>query len=183
VLIGGSPTDNNAKLFRQGQMNILKPLVAKGDIKIVADQWAKDWQPVEALKIMENALTRAGNKVDAVLASNDGTAGGAIQALKEQKLAGKAAVSGQDADLAACRRLVEGSQSMTVYKPIRKLAETAAELAVAMAKGQMPATTKTVANGKIDVPSVLLDAMVVDKNNLDATVIADGYHSKEDIYK
>jgi len=78
-------------------MNIVQPLVDKGDIKIVSDQWAKDWQAVEALKIMENALTRTGNKVDAVVASNDGVAGGAIQALGEQKLAGKIPVSGQDA--------------------------------------------------------------------------------------
>ena len=91
----------------------------KGDIKIVADQWAKDWQAVEALKIMENALTRTDNKVDAVVASNDGTAGGAIQALAEQKLAGKVLVSGQDADLAACQRIVAGTQTMTIYKPIK----------------------------------------------------------------
>ena len=182
VLIGGAPTDNNAKLFRQGQMNVLQPLVDKGAIKIVSNQWAEDWQPVKALKIMENALTRAANKVDAVVASNDGTAGGAIQALKEQKLAGKVLVSGQDADLAGCKRLVEGTQAMTVYKPIRKLAETAAELAVAMASGKMPETSKVVPNGKMDVPSVLLDPVVVDKDNLDQTVIADGFHKKEDIY-
>ncbi len=119
VLIGGAPTDNNARLFRDGQMNILKPLVDKGDIKVVADQWAKDWQPVEALKITENALTKNNNQVDAVVASNDGIAGAAIQALGEQKLAGKVLVSGQDAELAGCQRVAAGTQSMTIYKPIR----------------------------------------------------------------
>ena len=89
VFIGGAPTDNNALMFREGQMNILKPYVDRGDIKVVADQWATDWQAVEALKITENALTKNNNKVDAVLVSNDGTAGGAIQALSEQNLAGK----------------------------------------------------------------------------------------------
>ena len=184
VLIGGAPTDNNAKLFRQGQMNILKPLIDKGDIKVVADQWANDWLPVEALKIMENALTKNNNQVDAVVVSNDGTAGGAIQALAEQKLAGKVFVSGQDADLAGCQRIVAGTQSMTVYKPIKQLAVKAAELAVAMAQKQaLTDKTTPINNGKKDVPSVLLAPIQVDKDNLDATVIADGYQKKEDVYK
>jgi D-xylose transport system substrate-binding protein len=184
VLIGGAPTDNNAKLFRQGQMNVLAPYIKRGDIKIKGDQWANDWLPVEALKIMENALTRNHNAVDAVVVSNDGTAGGAIQALTEQKLAGKVVVSGQDADLAGCQRIVAGTQSMTVYKPIRLLAEKAAEVAFAMA-AQKPFADKTVAinNGKKDVPAVLIAPVQVDKSNLDATVIADGFHSKEDVYK
>jgi D-xylose transport system substrate-binding protein len=184
VLIGGAPTDNNAKLFRQGQMNILKPLIDKGDIKVVSDQWAADWLPVEALKIMENALTKNNNRVDAVVASNDGTAGGAIQALAEQKMAGKVFVSGQDADLAGCQRIVAGTQSMTVYKPIKQLAAKAAELAVALAQKQaITDKTSPINNGKKDVPSVLLAPVQVDKDNLDATVIADGYQKKEDVYK
>lgn len=182
VLIGGAPTDNNARLFRQGQMNVLDPLVKKGDIKVVADQWARDWQPSEALKIMENALTVNHNKVDAVLVSNDGTAGGAIQALQEQKLAGKKAVSGQDADLAACRRIVAGTQSMTVYKPIKLLAQRAAELAVAMARKESIQTSQKVPNGKADIPSVLIAPVSVDKANLDSTVIADGFHGRQEIY-
>lgn len=184
VLIGGAPTDNNAKLFRQGQMNVLKPYVKRGDIKVVADQWANDWLPVEALKHMENALTKNKNQVDAVVASNDGTAGGAIQALNEQKLAGKVLVSGQDADLAGCQRIVAGTQSMTVYKPIKSLATRAAEVAVAMAKGEgAPAATQKVNNNFKEVPSVLLEPIQVDKANLDATVIADGYQKKEEVYK
>jgi D-xylose transport system substrate-binding protein len=184
VLIEGAPTDNNAALLYQGQMKILKPLIAKGDIKVVSEQWAKDWQPSEALKIMENALTRSNNKVDAVLAANDGTAGGAIQALAEQKLAGKVLVTGQDADLAACQRVAEGSQSMTVYKSLTMEAYKAAELAVAMAKKQplTEATTK-VNNGKKDVPSVLLVPMLVDKDNMMATVIKDGFQKMEEVYK
>src|SRR6266571_3308847 len=134
VFVGGAPTDNNALLLREGQMKVLKPSVDKGDVKIVSDQWARDWQPIEALKIMENALTRVNNQVDAVVASNDGTAGGAIQALTEQKLAGKVLVTGQDAELAACQRIVAGTQSMTIYKPLKKLAEQAADYAVKLAQ-------------------------------------------------
>ena len=184
VVIEGAPTDNNAALLRKGQFQVLQPYIDRGDIKIVGDQWAKDWLPVEALKIMENTLTRMGNKVDAVLASNDGMAGGAIQALAEQNLAGKVLVTGQDADLAACQRIVEGTQSMTIYKSLTEEAYKAAEMAVAMAKNE-PLTEKTtmVPNGKKDVPSILLVPMSVDKDNITATIIADGFQKKEDVYK
>jgi D-xylose transport system substrate-binding protein len=183
VMIEGSDTDNNAHLFKQGQMNILKPLVDKGDIKIVYDQFTKEWSPANALANMENALTANGNKVDAVVAANDGTAGGAIQALTAQSLAGKVPVSGQDAELAACQRIVEGTQTMTVYKPIKDLATKAAQLAIKVAKGEDVGADKKVNNKKIDVPSILLAPVAVDKSNMDATVIADGFHKKEDVYK
>jgi D-xylose transport system substrate-binding protein len=184
VLIGGAPTDNNARLVRNGQMTALKAAVDRGDVKIVTDQWAKEWQPVEALKIMENALTRNNNQVDIVVASNDGTAGGAIQALAEQKLAGKVLVTGQDADLAACQRIVAGTQTMTVYKPIKLLADKAAEVAIRMARKEaLTEASRTTNNGKKDVPSLLLEPVAVDKSNLDATVIADGFQKKEDVYR
>jgi D-xylose transport system substrate-binding protein len=184
VLIGGSPTDNNALLFRKGQMNILKPLADKGDITIVSDQWAKDWQAVEALKIMENALTRTNNQVAAVVASNDGLAGGAIQALAEQKLAGKVFVSGQDAELAACQRVVGGTQTMTVYKPLKALATKAAEVAIKFARKQEHGeATKPLNNGAKDVPSILMAPVAVDASNMMQTVIADGFHKYEDVYR
>ena len=108
--------------LHQGQMNVLKPAVDRGDVKIVADQYAKEWQASEALNIVENALTRTNNQVDAIVASNDGTARGAVQALEGQHLAGKVLVSGQDADLASLKLIVEGKQTMTIYKPIQPLA-------------------------------------------------------------
>lgn len=183
VYIGGSDTDNNAHLFKKGAFNVLQPLIDKGDIEIVYDQFTKDWSPAVALANMENALTANNNQIDAVVAANDGTAGGVIQALAAQGLAGEIPVSGQDAELAAVQRIVEGTQTMTVYKPIKALAEKAAELAVKLAKGEDLGADKTVNNGKIDVPSVLLDPISVDKSNVDATVIADGFHAKEDVYK
>jgi D-xylose transport system substrate-binding protein len=183
VLIGGAPTDNNAKLFRQGQMNVLQPAVDRGDVHIVADQWAKDWQPSEALKHTENALTQASNNVAAVVASNDGTAGGAVQALAAQGLAGRVLVSGQDAELAGVQRVVEGTQSMTIYKPIKPLANQAAEAAIALARGERPKTNGNVNNGTKDVPSILLEPVVVDKANVSDTVIKDGYHKLEEVYR
>jgi D-xylose transport system substrate-binding protein len=110
-LLGGAPTDSNAKMLRDGQLKVLQPLIDKGDIKVVGKQWVKDWSPSEAMSIVENALTANGNKIDAVVASNDATAGGAIQALASQKLDGKVAVSGQDSDLAAVKRVIAGTQN------------------------------------------------------------------------
>jgi D-xylose transport system substrate-binding protein len=149
----------------------------------VADQWSKDWLPSEALSHTENALTQAQNKVVAVVASNDSTAGGVVQALEEQKLAGKVLVSGQDADLAACQRIVAGTQSMTVYKPITPLATRAAEIAVALAKHQPVDSNAKVNNGMKDVPSYLLEPIVVDKSNMAQTVIKDGFLKMEDVYR
>ncbi|WP_411334127.1 D-xylose ABC transporter substrate-binding protein [Metabacillus indicus] len=183
VLIEGADTDNNAHLFKKGQMNVLQPLIDSGDIKVVYDQWTEEWDPANALANMENALTANNNKVDAVVAANDGTAGGVIQALAAQGLAGKIPVSGQDAELAAAQRIVEGTQTMTVYKPINLIAETVADLAVKMANGEEVETNGKVNNGKIDVPSLLLDPVPVNKDNIDDTIIKDGFHKKEDVYK
>ncbi len=183
LLIGGAPTDYNAKLFRDGQMAVLKPVVAKGDVKIVADPWAKEWLASEALKHTENALTKTNNNIQAIVASNDGTAGGAISALKQQNLAGKVLVTGQDAELPACQRVVEGVQAMTIYKPLKKLTEQAVEAAIAIAKGEEVKTTQTVNNGKKDVASILIKPVVVDKDNMMSTVIADGFQTEAAVYK
>lgn len=183
VYIGGSDTDNNAHLFKKGAMNVLQPLIDSGDIEIVYDQWTRDWNPANAQSNMENALTANSNNIDAVVAANDGTAGGVIQALAAQGMDGTIPVSGQDAELAATQRIVEGTQTMTVYKPIKNLAETSAELAIQLAKGESIETNSTVNNDKIEVPSILLDPVAVNKNNIDDTIIADGFHSEEDVYR
>lgn len=184
VVIEGSPTDNNASLLRDGQMKVLKPYIDRKDIKVVADQWANDWSPIEALKIMENALTKNKNQIDAVLCSNDGMAGGVCQALAAQNLTGKILVTGQDGDLAACQRIVKGIQSMTIYKSLKDEAEQAAVLATTLAKGgQVTGSFTNVDNGKAKVPSILLLPKQVDKNNIDSTIIADGFQKKEDVYK
>ncbi len=185
-LLGGAPTDNNAQLLRQGQMRALKTAIDSGDIQLVSEgkHWAVNWDPRDALKKAEQVLTQTNNKVDAVVASNDGTAGGVIQALEGQNLAGTVLVSGQDAELAACQRIVKGTQTMTVYKPIHLIATKAAQAAVALAKDEEIAeATQTVNNGKIDVPSILLTPIQVDKNNLDEIVIKDGFHTRDAVYQ
>lgn len=183
-IFAGAPTDNNATLFRKGAMEVIQPLVDKGDIKILYDQAIKDWQPEQALKLAENALTINNNKVDAIVAPNDGTAGGIIQALEAQKLAGKVPITGQDAELAAIKRIVAGQQSMTVFKDVRTLADEAAELAVGLAQGKDMSSSVNgkVANGKIDVPSILLDPVVITKDNIDDKLVNTGWFTKDQVY-
>jgi D-xylose transport system substrate-binding protein len=176
VRIYGAPTDNNAKMFKQGQDNILEPLIKSGRVKIVAEDWALDWKPENAKKIMNAAIAKIGHDFDAVIASNDGTAGGAIQALLEEGLAGKKLVTGQDADLAACQRILRGTQSMTVFKPVNKLAALTARKAVAVAKGEKIETKQTIHNGFKAVPAVFEEIISVDKTNLMETVVAAGFH-------
>jgi D-xylose transport system substrate-binding protein len=184
LVLAGSPTDNNAKLFREGAMKFIKPLADKGDIKIVMDQFVKDWQPSEAQKLCEQALTANQNKIDAVLAPNDGTAGGCIQALAAQGLAGKVPITGQDAELAGAIRIVQGTQSMTIFKDTRELGKKAVEMAVDLANGKAIDTQgKTVNNGKKDVPSVLLTPFIVTKDNLDKLLVESGYLAKEKVYR
>jgi D-xylose transport system substrate-binding protein len=182
VRVYGSPTDNNAKLFKQGQDNILNPLIKKGDIKVVRQDWAEDWRPENAKRIVNAAITDTGGQFDAVLASNDGTAGGAIQALTEAGSAKKMIVTGQDAELAACQRIARDTQSMTIYKPLKVLATKAAENAVALAKGKPLIATATVNNGKIDVPSIFNPVYTVTKENLRSTVIKDGFHTEAEVF-
>ncbi len=182
VLIGGSPTDYNAILLRKGQMNVLQPAVDRKDIKLISEQYAREWKAEEALRITEDALTRTGNKIDAIVASNDGTAGGAISALEAAGVAGKVLVTGQDAQKDAIQRIVKGTQTMTIYKPIQPLAFGAVDAAIKLAKHETVAAPDKINNGKKDVPAILIPPLVVDKSNVDATVIKDGYHKREEIY-
>jgi len=164
IVLGGAPTDHNAKLIREGQMAALEDAVKSGDIKIVADPWVPDWQADAAMQLTEAALTKARNQVVAVVASNDVTAGGAIKALEKHGLAGKVLVSGQDANLDAVRRLASGTQIMTVYKPLRPLARAAAATAVQMAKGEKVEGTSTVDNGMKQVQAILFSPTTIHKD-------------------
>ena len=180
--IYGAKSDNNALLFKQGQDEVLAPYIKSGEIDVVDEQFADDWKPENAKRITNAALTKVGKSLDAVLASNDGTAGGAIQALSEEGLAGKVIVTGQDAELVACQRIAQGTQAMTIFKPLKELAGRAAELSVALARGKPVVANSVADNGKVEVPTVMMDVKIVTKANLMQTVVADGMHSKEDIY-
>jgi len=179
--IGGSPTDNNALLLKEGTMKILDPLIKNKSAKLVVDSFSLGWQPEEAYKAI-HAYLASGKKLDAIIAANDGTAGGVIKALEEYGLAGKVPVSGQDADLIACQRVIAGTQTMTIYKSLKKMAYSAAEAAVMFAKGDTPKVNGILNNGKNDVPSYFLTPILVTKENMDITVIADEFHTHDQIY-
>ncbi|MCJ2072934.1 D-xylose ABC transporter substrate-binding protein [Methylobacterium sp. J-030] len=179
-LMGGAPTDNNSKILRQGQMKVLQPAIDAGKIKIVGSQFVPEWSATTALQIMEDALTANKNAIDGVVASNDAEAGGVVQALTAQNLAGKTAVSGQDADLAAVQRVKAGTQTVTVYKPLKEIATKAADLAVALVKGRTPQFNATLNNGKTDVPSIFLTPVLVTKQNWDI-VVKDGFYTEAQI--
>jgi D-xylose transport system substrate-binding protein len=149
---------------------------------VVFDAMAPEWKPENAERLMEEALKQTNGQVDAVICGNDGTAGGVIRALYRHGLAGKVIVAGQDADLAAILRIVQGTQLMTVYKPIRQLASQAAEIAVTMARGQQAPVNAKVNNGLKEVPAFLLKPIPVDRYNIRETVIKDGFHREEDIF-
>jgi D-xylose transport system substrate-binding protein len=178
VMIDGAATDNNALQFKAGAHKILDPLFKNGTFKLGYESMTPNWDPANGLREMEQALTKLNNHVDGVLSANDGLAGSVIQALHAQGLDGKIPVTGQDATNAGLHRIMLGTQSMTVYKAVPKEAEAAAELAVDLLKGQQPPSslvTGTVTDGSNTVPAVLLKPIVVTKDNIQSTVIKDGF--------
>jgi len=175
VVINGSPTDNNARMFKAGAHSVIDG----SGFTVGAEYDTPDWSPDKAQQQMEQAITSIGkDKIIGVYAANDGTAGGAIAAMKSNGIKPLPPVTGQDAELAAIQRVVSGEQFMTVYKAIRPEAEVAAELAVALARGQAAPAGKVnakVNNGQKDVPAILLAPVSVTKANVKSTVVADGF--------
>jgi D-xylose transport system substrate-binding protein len=185
VMINGSPTDNNAKLFKQGAHSVFDPLVQAGKLTIAKEYDTPDWSPDQAQNEMQQALTALSNKVDGVYAANDGTASGAIAAMVAAGINPLPPVTGQDAELAAIQRILSGEQYMTIYKAIKPEADAAAQLAYdLLTDTAVPADMtqgKTVNNGKIDVASVLLTPIVVTKDNIQDTVVKDGFWTVQQI--
>ncbi|MDI3341120.1 MAG: sugar ABC transporter substrate-binding protein [Sphaerobacter sp.] len=185
VMINGSPTDNNAGQFKQGAHSVFDPLVQQGQLTIAMEYDTPDWSPDQAQNEMQQALTALGNQVDGVYAANDGTASGAIAAMKAAGLSPLPPVTGQDAELAGIQRILAGEQYMTVYKAIKPEAEVAAELAFALLTGQdVPASVtggRTVNNNAIDVPAVLLTPVAVTRDTIQDTVVADEFWTVEQI--
>jgi D-xylose transport system substrate-binding protein len=180
VLLAGAPSDDNAKILCTEQKKILQPYIDRGDIKVVAEAYNRDWTPTEAYLHMTEAIESSKGMIDVVLSSNDRMAGAAIQALQEHNLS-KVLVTGQDADLAAIIRILDGTQSMTIYKSVSKEGARAAEEAVKLAKGEKIETDKTMDNGRKKVPAIMLKLSVVTKENVKSTVIKDGFQKLESI--
>jgi D-xylose transport system substrate-binding protein len=190
VLLGGSPTDNNATLVRMGQMKALQPYIDSGDIEIVADQWVEGWSQEKAVGIVENILTIQQNNIDAIVSSNDGTALGAIQALEGQGLAGKVPLSGQDATGPACKAVVEGKLTVTVFKDINLLSPMAVDLALKLAEKEplnleSRSLKELTGNESLtgNIPCKFLQVVQVTKDNLYDVVIKSGFQSWDEVYK
>lgn len=184
VMINGSPTDNNAHLFKAGAHSVFDPLVQSGKLHIDKEYDTPDWSPDQAQNEMQQALTALNNKVDGVYAANDGTGGGAIAAMKAAGVSPLPPVTGQDAELAAVQRIIAGQQYMTVYKAIKPEASDAAQMAFDLATGkQVPSSlaSSKVNNGAVDVASDLLPPVAVTKSNVKDTIVKDGFHTAAEI--
>jgi D-xylose transport system substrate-binding protein len=178
--LNGAPTDNNAAQFKEGYDSVLKPKYDAKEYIKGPDQDVPEWNNTTAGTIFEQMMTQTGGNIDGVLAANDGLANAVIAVLAKNKLAGRVPVTGQDADVPALQHILSGEQCMTVYKPVKQEADAAAELAIALARGerkQTPHTFHDPESGR-DVPAVLLAAQSITKETV-KNVIADGYASKD----
>ena len=183
VMIKGSPTDPNANFLRGGQQEVIDAAVKKGDIKIVGEEYTDGWKPEVAQKNMEQIITKNAGKIDAVVASNDGMAGGVVAALTAKGIKG-VPVSGQDGDHAALNRVALGSQTVSVWKDARDLGRDAAAAAVALASGKKVEGAKTWDGGakKVALQAQFLKPVAITAQNLDVVVKA-GWIKKEDLCK
>jgi D-xylose transport system substrate-binding protein len=182
VMINGSPTDSNSAPYKKGAQDVF----GKAGVKVVKSYDTPDWSPDKAQQEMEQTITAAGKSgFDAVYVANDGMAGGAIAAMKAAGIdPSKVLVTGQDAEAAGVQRILKGEQLMTVYQPLKEIAGKSAEIAVPLAQGKpVPsgiATSKT-DNGAGQVPSVLVPTLSITKDNVNDTVIKDGFLKASDV--
>jgi len=183
ILLGGDKSDQNAVWVKGGQKSALTSFLSDGKIKIVYDTYVEDWSGENARTDIKKYLDLSLQKPDAILSAYDGMSTGVIDLLKEYHLEGKILITGQDAELAACQNIVKGYQTMTVYKSVKKLAEKAAEISMKLIKSEgIKDADKKINNGQIDVSTIFLDPVAVDKDNLRSTVVADGFQSEKEIY-
>lgn len=177
ITIFGPTTDNNVGQVEKGFNEVME----KNNLNIIHSVYAKAWLAEEAFQAVNDGL-KITTDIGGVMCGNDNLATQAVQALSESRLAGKVVVTGQDADLAACQRIVEGTQTMTVYKPVAKLAKGAAEYAVKLAKGEKIEVSATINDGSHEIPYVKLEPIAVNKDNIDYFIIDGGFHKKEEVY-
>ncbi len=181
VLIMGQPGDSNAIAMSSGALEIVEK---NPGLQLVAKQAHEGWSSEKAMATAENVLTKHANGIDAFICNNSGMARGVVAALDAQGIADteKVFVAGSDADLVNLQYVSQGKQSVEIWKKIAPLAETAAEVAVQLAKGEKINADKMINNGFVDVPTIVTPIFLITKDNLDSTVIAEGLYTKEQIY-
>ncbi|MDI1460317.1 substrate-binding domain-containing protein [Catellatospora sp. KI3] len=180
--LNGSPTDNNATLFKAGAVEVLQAKYDAKEYTLAADQAVPDWDNAQAGVIFEQQFTQANGKINGVLAANDGLGNAAITVLKKNKVNGKVPVTGQDATVQGLQNILAGDQCMTVYKAVKQEADAAAALAISLAKGETKTTDQTTKDSESgrDVPSVLLVPQAIFFNNV-KDVVTDGYVTKDEL--
>ncbi|MBL4931629.1 sugar ABC transporter substrate-binding protein [Clostridium paridis] len=182
IILSGDPNDSTSKLYKDGAMEYIQPLVSRGEINIVTDKPVINWYSDNAYKIVKDSLIQNNNKINAILSPTDDIASGAIKALEEQGLAGKVAVTGQDGTVDAIKRIINGTQSMTVLKDTRKLGKVAIDSAIKLANDQYVEANTTVYNGASDVPSIIISPELVTRNNISNAIINSGFLKSEEVY-
>lgn len=180
LLLNGSSYDNNSFMLNDGYMGVIQSSIDNNEVDIVGEMWVEDWRDELAYNYVSQILD-SDVHIDVIIAADDRLAEGAVNALSENRLAGQVFVTGQDAELAACQRIVEGTQNMTVYKPIRVLAEGAAELAVKLAKGESIGECDTISDGTYDIDYIVYEPIMVTIENINDTVIND-FYTVEQVY-
>lgn len=182
ALICGSKYDNNAMRLFIGQMNVLQPFMEAGDIQLVYSEFTEKWSPAEGSLHTTRILDQYPDTITGIIAGSDAIADGVLSVLKERGLEGKIMVAGQDAELDNVKAIIAGTQTCTVLKPLKEMAQITADLAVSLAM-EKPVKMKftTESNGKTLVKSILIDATVVNKNNIESTVIASGLHTSAEL--
>jgi len=182
LLLGGDKSDRNAIFVKTGQLDALKPYVESGKVKIVFDVYVEEWSSDNAYYIMKEYLRLSSNDIpDVILTSYDGLGYAARQALDEAGVTKDVIITGQDAEPKAIRYIIQGKQTLTIYKPLKPLAENAVITAVKLVHGEKPDTTTSIFNNRIRVPSLLFEPIAVDKNNIRETVVKDGMIKESDV--
>lgn len=181
VQLKGAPTDFNTTYFTKGNAQVLDKYIKNKQINLIASEYIPGWYKNEAYKVMKNILKKR-TDIAAVLVQNDDMGRAVIQALDESGLAGKVGVSGQDADLESIKYILQGKQTMTVYKPLKIMNTVALNFALELAKGNKPKTNGFSDNGYMKVPTYFIDVVPVTKENIDDTVIKDGFYTREEVY-
>lgn len=183
IILNGAENDNNSKMFNEGFMAVLNRPENRDKIKVAAETWVEDWRRELAFEFVSEVLKEKGESIKGIIAGNDSLAWGAIDAISVARLTGKIKVVGHDADLAACQRIVEGTQVSTVYKPIKNLVDETLECCKLLLEGKKVPDDNIINDGSYDVPYVMIDVISVSRDNLDETVIKDGFHLREDVYR
>lgn len=183
IILNGAQDDYNSKMFHEGYMGRLQSSIDKGEIYIIDEIWVENWRRETAFEFVSKALANSSEDIKAVLAANDSLALGAIDALSESQLTKEVVVVGHDADLIACQRIVNDTQDLTIYKPITKLIDKTIETCKQLVNKEEIPNFETIFDGTYTIPYIKIDVVPVTKDNIDETVIKDGFHLKKDVYQ